>query len=184
MKYGLILPLALAFALTISTCAFAQAAGGFLGVTAKVTVKARAEKIYETIRSLRNDEESGVTEIARTATEATLEERFDGLPIIGHAKCVYIERYSPPERIEYKMVHSDRFKAFEGKWEIVPVGGGDVCVLSLSSYVDTGLPIPFARQITNAATMRDVEQRLSEVKQKAETLRREVSTRSPGQANR
>ena len=140
----------------------------FKGVTSHVTVQAHPRPIYQAIRDLRLKDDGDVRVVSEDENQALLEETFDGLPIIGRAKCLYREHYKPFEKIEYKMVESDKFKAFEGTWQITPTADGGACVLQLSSYVDTGLTIPFARQITNGQTLKDIHERLTAVKKAAE----------------
>jgi hypothetical protein len=106
-----------------------------------------------------------------------LEERFPGLPLIGEAKCVYKEVYTPYSRIEYSMVRSDKFKAFEGRWLIVPTEDGNATRLSLSSYVDVDIPLPFAKQIAKIQTSHGVSERLQEVKSSCE--KKQVARSAP-----
>lgn len=140
---------------------------GFKGVSSHLVINARPQTIYEQIRALRHGEASGVKELSKTDSEAVLEEHFENLPIIGKAKCVYVEKYTPWSRIDYHMIESDKFKAFEGAWQLTPQNEKGVLV-ELCSFVDTGLPIPFGRQITNSQTMKDIKDRLQLVKRKAE----------------
>jgi hypothetical protein len=140
------------------------------GVSSHIVVKARPHVIYETIRGLREKSGNSIKELEKTEDHALLEELFNGLPIIGNARCVYIENYLPDRKISYRMVESDKFKAFEGEWLITPTPGEQECLVEVSSFVDTGLRIPFARQMTDAAAVRDLERRLQEVKQVAENL--------------
>jgi len=154
---------------TSTSTANADECKEFKGVSAKVTVKADPEHVWHAIRSMRNDDPQDVKTISASPSEDILEETFDDLPIIGKAKCRYKERYKPYERIDYNMIESDHFKAFEGSWVLKPTGKGGETLVELSSYIDTGLTIPFAHQITNLATMRNVHKRLDEVKKSVET---------------
>jgi len=148
----------------------------FKGVSSKLVVKAAPSKVYGAIRALRESDSEGVRILSATEHESVIEELFDELPIIGHARCVYKETYTPEKRIDYHMVESDHFKAFEGAWVLTPASDGSQTTLELSSYIDTGLPVPFARQITNSQTLKDVEQRLQLVKKLAEGSQHQISS--------
>lgn len=155
----------------ICTSATALAAGEqpFKGVRAKIIVRNTPTAVYQAIRGLRQSDPSDVRVISSSEGADVLEERFDSLPIIGQARCVYKEQYFPPKRIDYHMIESDHFKAFEGSWVINPITDGSGTEVELSSFIDTGLPIPFARQITNVQTMKDIRARLELVKRAAES---------------
>jgi hypothetical protein len=136
------------------------------GVSSQIKIMATPPVIYESIRAM--GKETGNVKVLESAEDhALLEESFKGLPIIGDAVCVYEERYAPHQRIDYHLVRSDKFKAFEGGWELVPNNDGSTSV-TLRHYTDTGLRIPFIRQITDSATMKDIEKRLSDLKQQSE----------------
>ncbi len=131
----------------------------------QVVVNAPPEEVYKAIIKLRDQSKDSVKELSREGQHACiLEETFDNLPIIGDAKCVYKEVYVPYKMIEYYMVRSEKFRAFEGRWQIAPAGSGEATNLSLSSYVDLAIPVPFAKQLTKMQTMKGVKKRLKEVK--------------------
>ena len=138
------------------------------GSCQEVIVKASPEAVYKTIIGMRNDSDDTVKELSHQANRCVLEERFPGLPLVGEAKCVYEEVYTPYSRIEYSMVRSDKFKAFEGRWLIVPTEDGTATRLSLSSFIDVDLPLPFAKQICKLQTSHGVKERLQEVKSTCE----------------
>lgn len=138
-------------------------------VVARVQVQASPEVVFEAIHRLRGDEPTGVRILSHNPHEATIEEIFDGLPIVGQATCVYKEQYSPPNRIDFHMIESDKLKAFDGWWKITRISPG-VSEVELATGVDTGLRIPFARQITNAATLHNLHEQLADMKKSAETL--------------
>ena len=166
---------ALTFVL-LSMPALATAEKTFKGVRAKVVVRNNQIAVYQAIRGLRQSDPSDVRVISTSDNEDVLEERFDGLPIIGQARCIYKEKYAPPKRIDYQMLESDHFKAFEGSWVLKPMADGNSTEVELSSYIDAGLPIPFARQITNIQTMKDVRERLEQVKRSAESSQQLVGS--------
>lgn len=157
-------------------------AGQKRGVSAQLVVKAQPRVIYEAIRGLRAGDPADVKELSRDDKQCVLEETFSDLPVIGQATCVYVETYTPFQRIDYRMIRSDKFKAFEGAWVITPQDEENVLV-ELRSYVDTGLAIPFGRQITDMATLKDVKKRLQIVKQSAESSQQRLQQVSAGRSS-
>ena len=140
----------------------------FLGVTDHIKVQAEPRIVYECIRELRYKPGSHVKELKTSDREATLEEHFKDLPIVKTATCTYVEKYTCDKEVAYKMVSSDKFKAFEGKWELNEIPGEKATDVSLQSFVLLDLPVPFLRQLTNTQTIKGVKDRLAEVKKMAE----------------
>lgn len=147
------------------------------GVTVSVVVKAHPQIAYQAIRNLRNEDDSCKV-ISTNSSSAIVEESFDELPMIGKAKCIYEEKYVSSTRIDYQMKSSDKFKAFEGCWTLTPQKNGEETLVQLRSYVDTGLKIPFARQITNTSTTSEIKQKLADVKKSAESTQNKVAFKS------
>lgn len=172
MRVGLLSSLSIASVLFVSATApnasFAKCEK-YPGVTEHIKVNAEPRVVYECIRALRNKPESHVKELKATDKEATLEEHFNKLPIVGCATCTYIEKYTCDKEVAYKMVSSDKFKAFEGKWELKEIPDEKATDVSLQSYVMLDLPVPFLRQMTNTQTVKGVKDRLLEVKKMAES---------------
>lgn len=140
----------------------------FLGVSDHIRVQAEPRVVYECIRELRYKSGSNVKELKATDQEATLEEHFHDLPIVKTAKCTYVEKYTRDKEVAYKMLSSDKFKAFEGKWELTELPDEKATDVSLKSFVLLDLPVPFLRQLTNTQTIKGVKDRLNEVKKSAE----------------
>lgn len=134
------------------------------GVSLSLVIKAQPQVVFEVVKSLKTEGE--VNQISGEK-QSVVEEQFDGLPIIGKARCTYVEKYTPFQRVDYHMIRSDKFKAFQGSWVITPQAENSTTV-RLTSYIDTGLPVPFAQQITNSAALKDVKKRLDIVKRTAE----------------
>ena len=136
-------------------------------VVGKVQVQARPEIVFEAIRCLRQEDPGGVKVLSHNLQNAMIEEIFDGLPIVGKAKCLYKESYLPPNKVEFHMVESDKLKAFDGWWKLTPVSAV-LTEVELATGVDFGLHIPFARQITNANTLKEIREQLADMKRLAE----------------
>ncbi len=150
--------------------------------TQETIIKAKPEVVYNAIIKLRDESKDTVKEISRDGQRAcVLEETFDDLPVIGKAKCVYKEVYIPYKKIEYSLVKSDRFRAFEGTWLLSPTEDGEATKLSLTSYADVDLPVPFCKQLCKMQTMRGVKRRIRLVKSQCE--KQALSMKSAQAAN-
>lgn len=135
----------------------------------QTVIKARPEVVYNAIIKLRDESKDTVKEVSRDGQHScVLEETFDDLPVIGKAKCTYREVYVPYKKIEYSLIKSEKFRAFEGTWLLSPTDDGQSTNLSLSSYVDVDLPVPFAKQLTKMTTMRGVKRRIKMVRASCE----------------
>jgi hypothetical protein len=143
-------------------------------VFSSVTVSASPKTVYDAIKMQRMVDPARKL-VSYAGAEAMIDENFSGLPVIGSAKCLYKEVESSPERVEYFLVQSDKFKRFEGCWTLTPVEGGRKTELKLSSYLETGVHVPFARQITNCSVKKDVLRRLGRVKVLAEASCTEIT---------
>jgi hypothetical protein len=140
------------------------------GVTARLVIKAQPKIVFDAIRAVRvNDAQ----ELSIGDKQSTLQEHYEGLPVIGKATCTYVEKYTPFKRIDYYMIRSDKFKAFQGSWTITPQDD-NLTTVELTSYIDTGIRIPFGRQLTNSQTLKDVNMRLAIVKASAEANQSKV----------
>ncbi len=143
-----------------------SASGDHKRMHASIVVNADPEVVWEVIKKTRSNERRKI--VKSLDNEVTIEEKFDGLPVIGRALCTYKEVDVPCKRIDYALVHSDRFRAFEGTWELSPADHGKHTILQLSTYLDTGVNVPFAREITNHNVIKDIKRRLGDVKSLAE----------------
>lgn len=148
------------------------------GVSAEMKIMVPPEVTYAAAKASRDESDEDCKIISSTAAACVIEELFDGLPVIGNAKCLYRESYEPL-KISYKMISSDKLKAFEGEWTFTPADDGQSTIVKLRSYIDTGLRIPFARKLTDMGTSSEVKQHLSELKKSAETrFKRIAKTRN------
>jgi hypothetical protein len=97
-----------------------------------------------------------------------LEQKFNLIPVIGSATCLMKQDEVVNQRIDYTMVKSDRFKAFEGSWILTPTQDGKGTILELSSHIDMGLWVP--RGIVENLQGKKLGKRLTNVKKLAETI--------------
>ncbi len=172
MNKGILTSLTVGAVISVSISASQPAAAKcekFPGVSEHIKVNAEPSIVYECIRALRYKPDSHVKELKNNDQEATLEEHFSKLPVVGCATCTYVEKYTNDKEVAYKMVSSDKFKAFEGKWELKELPDEKATDVSLQSFVLLDLPVPFLRQLTNTQTIKGVRDRLAEVKKLAES---------------
>jgi hypothetical protein len=152
-------------------------------VRAKVSIKASPHIVWETVHEERKHdpdlEYSKVLEQGKN--QAVLEQKFILIPIIGTAVCKMHNNEIPLERIDYKLIESDRFKAMEGSW-ILTANSDGTTILELSSYVDMGTPIP--RFLLDNVTVRKLQRRLSNVKKMAEAAQLKLAQTAEKQANK
>ncbi|MBC7997771.1 MAG: hypothetical protein IAF58_07500 [Leptolyngbya sp.] len=135
-------------------------------VFSSVMIEATPKAVLDAIR-LQRQVDPARRLVSTSGAESMIDENFSGLPVIGSAKCLYKEVESE-NSVEYYLISSDKFKRFEGRWTLTSQDGGRKTQLRLSSQLDTGMKIPFAKQITNCAVKKDVLRRLGRVKNLAE----------------
>lgn len=135
-----------------------------------VTVKASKEAVRKAIVGYRNSEPSKRKVISSNGEKVTIEERFGGVPVVGASRVVYAEYESSPDRIDYKLVESDKVSKFEGSW-VLHEGTDGKTVVELTAEIDSHLPIPFKKSILNAQADADMKKRLDYVKRTSEGSR-------------
>ncbi len=137
-------------------------------ISAHIHIKAPVESVWQAIHEERNSDPDMIYSkvINQYGNESQLEQKFQYLPLFGHATCVLKNVEIPNQRIDYWLLQSDRFKAMEGSWILTSLDAGKTTMLELSTYVDLGIPLPriFLDQITS---MR-LEKRIANVKKMAE----------------
>jgi hypothetical protein len=105
---------------------------------------------------------------------AIIREQFPSLPLIGERTCLYKEVEDAPNRIEYSLIKGDNVKEFKGVWSLKPLSKNSTEV-TLTTYADAGVRIPFWKEISKEATTRVVHQRLRELQLEAHKLAQEQS---------
>lgn len=142
---------------------------------ASLLIKATPEMVWHAILDVPDSEDMAYSkQLERKGNVAIIEEKYVKLPIIGDAIAVIKQTEDPFKRIDFELVRSDKFKAMEGSWVLTPVDNGKHTMVELSSYTDTGVPIP--RFIVDITTKQRVKGRLQEVQTAVEKLERQVST--------
>ncbi len=133
-------------------------------ITGSVVVNASPTQVFQAIKRSRYQEPDRRKVVESDDKSAVLVESFKGLPIIGDVVCRYKETEIGNQRIEYQILASDKFKSFDGAWELQSVNEGKATLVKLSSHVEAQIHVPFAKQITAVGTRKDIKRRLHHIK--------------------
>ncbi len=140
------------------------ASSGAALAASSVLIKAPLSLVWRAVHAerLRNPEVAYSKVLTQSGNTSTIEQKFTNVPIFGSVIAVTSQIEDVNKRIDYTLVQSDRFKAMEGSWEFSPVNGGKETMLTLSSYVDVG--VPFSGMFIKNATHKKIKLRLANVK--------------------
>lgn len=146
--------------------------------TARTTIKAPPEVVWRAVHDERqNDPDIAYSKVLeQNDNQFKLEQKFTFIPFLGTSTCVTHQTEVPNQRIDYKLVKSDHFKAMEGSWVLSPSEGGKSTVLEFSSHLDLGLPVP--KMLMDGVTSKKMEKRLSHIKQMAERTHASIAEKS------
>jgi hypothetical protein len=150
-----------------------MAAPGFAkckAVTESVKIDASAEAVFQALQGYRNSNIYHRHLVSYDGKSAVVDEQIEGIPVLGNVRCTWVEKEVPNQRIDYTLLKSDKFVSGSGSYVIVPSGTNSV-TLELSTEVDSGVKIPFAREIGSAAAHKDMKGRLLSIKRLSETAR-------------
>lgn len=144
-------------------------------VKAKVIIDAPPNIVWDTVHDERkHDPDLAYSKVlSQKDNHAVLEQKFQLIPVFGTSICKMSNDEIPGKRIDYKLLHSDRFKAMEGSWILTPSENGKQTELELVTHLDLGLPIP--EGMMNNATGKKLERRLGNVKKMAERIQKQVA---------
>lgn len=140
-------------------------------VKGKVTIKAPPSTVWYSVHEERkNDPDLAYSKVLEQHSEheATLEQKFVLLPMLGSSVCVMKNSEIPLKRIDYYLLRSDHFKAMEGSWVLTPSADGKSTILELNSHIDLGMPVP--RWFINSTLSKKIDRRLNHVKDMAEKM--------------
>jgi hypothetical protein len=139
-------------------------------VRARILVKAPPALVWHAIHEERHKNSdlaySKVITGGDSQPESILEEKFVLLPVIGTATATLKMNETPMQRIDFKLLKSDLFKAMEGSWVLTPHEDGRSTVLELSSHLEMSFGVP--NMILDNITARKLERRVSHVRDMAE----------------
>jgi hypothetical protein len=141
----------------------------------KTIVKAPPQEVFQVIQQLRGSHKLHRKVLSYDGKVAKFEENLEGVVIYGKVNNIWEEIEESPNHIQFKLVSSSKFKEAFGSWTVKPAADGKGTELHLSFYLDSGLRIPFAHQITQAAAERDAKERLELIKQLAENSKQAIS---------
>jgi len=139
------------------------------GVRGHVTIKAPARIVWEAVHKERAEDPDLTYSkvIEKQGDKVMLEQKFNGMPVIGEAVCLLEQTETINQRIDYKLVRSDKFKALRGSWILTELPDGRT-KLELHSVLNTGLP--FSEHIINHVLKGRIHKRLERVKVSAERI--------------
>jgi len=145
-------------------------ASGRRWVKARILINARPDVVWHAVHEERkSDPDLAYSKvISQDQNRVTLEQKFAFLPVIGTATCLMVDEEVPNERIDYKLLKSDHFKAMEGSWVLTPHLDGNHTLLELSTYLEFGIPVP--RALMDTVTAQKLQRRLTHVKQMSEKI--------------
>lgn len=134
------------------------------GVEATVIINACPKTVFDMIQQSRLKEPDHRKLVSHQNSVAVIDESFPELPVIGQAHCTYKEVEIPFKRIDFQMLHSDKLKAFEGYWELIPVDNGVKTEVKLRTFTEPKIWVPFVKELASTSTMKDIHRRLQNLK--------------------
>lgn len=139
------------------------------GARGQIEIKAPARIVWEAVHKERAEDPdlSYSKVVEKQGDKIMLEQKFNGMPIIGEAVCLLEQTETINKRIDYKLVRSDKFKALRGSWILTELPDG-ITKLELHSVLNTGLP--FSEHIVNHVLKGRICKRLERVKASAERI--------------
>jgi hypothetical protein len=163
--------------LVLLACTQVQAGKPGKPLSASIEIAAPPKTVYEAIQKTRDSVEMHRKLLSYDGRLARIKENLENVPIYGDVECIWEETEIPFERIDYTMVSSDKFKSGSGSWILTPSVDHKSTTLELQSYLDTGLHLPFAGEITKMGAAKDNKIRLQRIKQVAEGIKTETKDR-------
>ncbi|HEY9713713.1 MAG TPA: SRPBCC family protein [Chroococcales cyanobacterium] len=142
-----------------------------------IVINAPPETVFNIIRKQRNSNEMHRHQKSFDGKVAVIDENMEGVTVYGKVHCVWQETEQPYTRIDFKMLESDKFKSGFGSWILTPSQDGNQTTLEFDNFLDSGLKIPFAGQITKMAAHGDAKKRLEHIKEVAEAETRKESSK-------
>lgn len=139
-------------------------------VSGSISINAPPKVVWDAVHTERqNDPDLEYSKVLEQhGNQSLIEQKFLALPVVGAAVCQLIQREVPNERIDYKLVKSDKFKALNGSWVLTPSADGRSTTLELSSHLDTGMA--YSQGVIDLLTKKKIDKRLENVKRAAEAV--------------
>ncbi len=154
------------------------------GAESSVVIEGSPQAVFEAIQASRIKEPHRRKLVSHHENVALIEEHFSELPLIGSACCTYREVETPYKRIDFSMVTSEKLKSFEGAWILTPVGNGERTEVTLNTFSEPKIFLPFANQVACSSILKDIRRRLENLKSWVETPdHRSIASRPHFEAN-
>jgi hypothetical protein len=148
-----------------STPVSAAGSDGTAMVSLTATIDAPLKTVWEALRTERKNDPAHRHIVSDKDGEYIVEEKFENIPVLGAATCIYKEHETPMKKLDYQMISSNKLKAFEGEWELSSTVDGRKTILKLSSHTDAGLQMPFSGRITRDITMKSIKKRIDDIRE-------------------
>jgi hypothetical protein len=139
-------------------------------VTESLKIDATPQAVFQAIQGYRTSSFHHRKLLSYDGKSALVDEQLEGVPVLGSVHCTWVEKEVPYQRIDYTMLKSDKFVSGSGSYVIL-AHGSDSVTLELSSEVDSGVRIPFAKEIGSMAARKDMKLRLQQIKRLSETAK-------------
>jgi len=161
-------PLILTISIGLYLSSFLPALAKLKPISQSVEIKAPPKFVFEAIRKERDTQSVRRKTIAFDGRVAKIDEQLTNVPVYGNVHCLWEETEYPYQKIDYRMIESDKFKEAYGSWMLNASSDKLSTRLELKNYIDTNLSIPFADQVTRRETLDSEKSRLARVKSSAE----------------
>lgn len=135
-------------------------------VVKQIVVNRPIAKVWQAIQERRSSDPTHRKLLSYDGKAAVVKEQFTSMPILGSTVCTYVENeVNPQKEIQYYMLNSNHFKAFQGNWKLEPGSKPNTTRVTLTTIIDPGVRIPFWGQIAKASLEKDTNATLSELDQ-------------------
>ena len=104
--------------------------------------------------------------ISQSGDDAVVEQKFKFGSLFGSVSGTIRLNETACKRIDYKLVDSEDFDAWEGSWNLIPSADGQATTLELKSYIDLDSPVPKA--IINSIMQMRMQHMMATIKSIAE----------------
>lgn len=147
-------------------------------ITARTLIEAPPRIVWEAVHEERQkDPDIEYSKVLETGeNKCRLEQKFKLIPVFGTAVCEMHNWEVPLQRIDYKLIKSDRFKSMEGSWVLTSKDDGRSTMLELSTHLDLGIPVPGG--LMKSVTSKKLTKRLSNVKKVAEQTQKQMAAKT------
>lgn len=139
-------------------------AQGLPELTKTRELNAPIAKVWNAIQARRSSDPKKRKLLSYDGKVAVVKETFASMPIIGSSSCTYAEReLASLKAIPFKMMNSTRFKAFGGVWRLSDGSKPGTTKVSLTTYLDPGVRVPFWQKIAKGSMDRNLSGTLDEL---------------------